>query len=75
MGNVQYGSNTEIGGDLTATNTFSSPFQTGSTLALPHDASAGAGVGASAGAGARAGSDTPLTVAPSASATVYPTPS
>ena len=35
----------------------------------------GNGGGASAGAGARAGSDTPLTVAPSASATVYPTPS
>ena len=69
MKNVQYGSNTEIGGDLTATNTFGSTFQTGTTekMALANDA------GADAGAGAGAGGDTSLTAAASASATVYPT--
>ncbi|KAK3170303.1 hypothetical protein OEA41_009690 [Lepraria neglecta] len=67
MKNVQFGSNTKIGGDLTATNTFGSTFQTGTTenLALANDAGAGAGAGA--------GGDTSLTVAASGSATVYPT--
>ena len=67
MKNVQFGSNTKIGGDLTATKTIGSTFQTGTTenLALANNAGAGASAGA--------GGDTSLTVAVSASATVYPT--